>query len=240
MWPDDSPQSLIGEWWENDTTCNLRRGRLIKAFIPHVSQTPYVLTPEGRSEPTTHDKAKFTIAPLQIGQRRKPDKLPVAGLPEYDNEVFCVYRAKVRPCLILSEASPSIPDRLRQGKPKWQTSPTLLVAPYYGGDQDGKRAGFSEQFIANIRRCYYPQYFWDKLPLPGSAFSILRFDHIQPIGNHHDSIECSPHCLSAGALSFFDEWLTWIIQGKAPADGLLTMIRTELMALQESISKKSI
>jgi hypothetical protein len=67
--------------------------------------------------------------------------------------------------------------QLTSGKPKWQTAPPVLVAPYYGVDEGGKRAGFKSEFVSRIRRCDYPQFMWDKLPIRGNTIeSILRLD----------------------------------------------------------------
>lgn len=48
--------------------------------------------------------------------------------------------------------------------PTWQTSPMMLVAPYYGVVQSMRRTGWNPLLVERIRRCAYPQFIWDKLP----------------------------------------------------------------------------
>jgi hypothetical protein len=229
MYPDDSIQAYVEKWWLIDKSKDIKRGRLIKAFVPHVDQTPLTLIPTGRTDPTDHHKANYTIEPLRIDKPSRTYKLPVAALPEFEGEVRTVYRAKKRPVLIISAGGPDIPKELTRGKPGWQTAPTILVAPYYGADKGGKRAGFREEFIERIRRCEYPHYIWDILPLPGNAGeSILRLDHIQPIGRHYLSYEWTEHCLSNEAMIIVNEWLHWLLEYDLPTDSTLYYYRKEL------------
>ncbi len=69
---------------------------------------------------------------------------------------------------------------------------------------------------------------WDMLPLPGKDESVLRMDHIQPVGRHHDSIELTDYRLGDDAMLIIDEWLTWIFTGQLFEDGMLNEIRKGL------------
>ncbi len=89
--------------------------------------------------------------------------------------------------MVLGEGGFTLPKDLTQGRPGWQVSPTILVAPYYSTEQDGKRAGFPPLFLDRIRRCEYPQFMSDLLPI-GTGESVLYLNHMQPLGKHHDSI----------------------------------------------------
>ena len=100
---------------------------------------------------------------------------------------------------------------LTQGKPKSQTAPTLLVAPFYGVDQNNKRSGYSDGFVQAVRHLEYPQFLWDKLPVSGTSESILRLDHLQPIGAHYASYTFTNYTLSDDALSILDEMLEWLV-----------------------------
>ncbi len=155
MYPDDSIQSMINDWWVRDDSYDYCRGRLIRAFLPHIDQIPKQLFTTGRSEPTDHNHANFSIEPLRIGQTQKKLTLPVAALPTFENEIHAVYRAKRRPAVIICEGGEPVEKTLTLGKPKWQTSPTILVVPSYGADEGEKRAGFNPKFIKRIRRCLY-------------------------------------------------------------------------------------
>jgi hypothetical protein len=67
MYPDNAIQSMIDAWWVEDPSPSLCRGRLIKAFLPHVDQIPKQLIATGRSSATDHTQADYEIAPLGGG-----------------------------------------------------------------------------------------------------------------------------------------------------------------------------
>jgi len=79
-----------------------------------------------------------------------------------------------------------------------------------------------------IWQCHYPQLMADILPIPGGEESLLRFDHIQPIGMHHDSIELTPFCLSEDALEVINEWISWLITGELVEDGWVDQTRKHI------------
>jgi hypothetical protein len=229
-YPDDSLQNYCSSWWVRTQDQQVRRGRLLWAFVPHVDQHPFVLVAEGRSEPTEHKSANYRFEPLQ-GTLPVAAKLPVAGLPHYPGEVRLVLRAKKRPVLVLSTGGTDVPKPLRAGAARYQTNPTLIAAPYYGADQGGSTGGWKPEFVARIRRCEYPQYMWDQLPLSGRNESILRLDHLQPIGRHGESYELTEFELHEEALSLVDEYLSWVLMGGLPADGIVNEIRRVLLGM---------
>jgi hypothetical protein len=188
---------------------------------------PVTLIPKGRSEPTDHSSVDYKLEPLQIHKRTPLPKLPPAAFPEFEGEVRTVYRAKKRPMLVISTGGPEVPRKITEGKPRWQTDPTILAAPYYGASKSSKRSGFRAEFVERVRRGEYPNFQWDLLPLPdrASTESILRFDHIQPIGRHHDSYEWTGHCLSGPAMEIIDQWLHWLIENELPEDSDLLYLR---------------
>ena len=153
MFPDDSVQSIISPslWWEETETKKLERGCLVYAFIPHVDQVPYTIRPVGRSQAKRHDSAKLDIAPLRMKDRRTKEDLPVAAMAIHDGELWAAYRAKKRPCLVLGSDVPAVDDKLRLGMPKKSTATTVIVAPYYGSDRDGTRAGYNPELVERIR-----------------------------------------------------------------------------------------
>jgi hypothetical protein len=112
-------------------------------------------------------------------------------------------------------------------------SPALLVAPYYGVDQNGKRGGWPEAFVRRISRGEYPAYAYDRLPIGGCSESILRVDHIQPVGLHHDSYELTDYELTSEAMAVIDEWITWLVTGSLDPEGILEMLAGELAKLPE-------
>ena len=126
--------------------------------------------------------------------------------------------------------SPRVDRKLTRGKPKNATAPTVLAAPYYGADRTG-RAGYSPAFVERVRHCEYPQFLWDQLPLAssrGPKESILRLDHIQPIGTHGHSIRVSDYRLSEEALEIVDELVFWLVWGGSDEKSLLVAYRHQI------------
>ena len=62
-----------------------------------------------------------------------------------------------------------------------------------------------------------------------SQESILRLDHLQPVGRHANACEATPYCLSNDGLDVLNEWLDWLTTGLIPAEGVLTLIRGTLL-----------
>ena len=91
--------------------------------------------------------------------RRTKEDLPVAAMALHDDELWTAYRAKKRPCLVLVSDVPAVDNKLRRGMPKRSTAPTVIVAPYYGSDRDGTRAGYNPELVERIRHAEYPQFF---------------------------------------------------------------------------------
>lgn len=192
MFPDNSVQNILSSWWERDDGKRLRRGRLLKAFIPHASQEPMTLYVQGRTaDPTDHSKATFTLGAMRIDQPTSGGSgLPVAAVTHIPGEVYGVFRAKKRPAVAISVGGPDAPKSLRAGSARWQSAPAILVAPYYGSAHDGRRGGWNPAFLERIKAGEYPQYVLDWLPINGGSDpSVLRLDHVQPVGRHPNSYE---------------------------------------------------
>ena len=232
MYPEDCVQSIIqpGDWWISNTDRVLCRGALIFAFVPHVDQVPYTFEPVARTEATRHDNATIQVAPLRVGQPLRRTDLPVAAMPLHAGEVWSAYRAKTRPCLIIGSAPLRVDPALTTGMARHSTAPTLLAAPYYGATRDGRRGGYNPAFVERIRHCDYPQFLWDHLPISGAEESILRLDHLQPIGNHHNAYRLSEYKLSDDALEVVDELFRLLIWGEIPEDSLIAMYREEILS----------
>jgi len=229
--PTDSIQYVSDSWWKVCDKNKLTRGALIKAFVPHVDQIPNTLIPVGRKEADEHSKAIIEIAPLRISAPRSKATLPVAALSIPENELWTAYRAKKRPCLVIGTKQPHVDNALRRDMPGYLTSPTLLVAPYYGANPAGKRAGYNLELVDRIRHAEYPQFILDYLPISDSEHSILRLDHIQPVGLHYYAYEHSGFCLSDEAVELIlDDWLQWLFYGGLPENSLILDYQKEIMA----------
>jgi len=222
MFPEDSLQGLFDNWWEKHPDSNLERGCLIRAFLPHVDQTPYSFKPLGRSDPKEHSNADIIIEPLTINQRFTSTPLPVAAMTQSDSELWAAYKAKRRYCIVLGNVNATpIEKQLTRGKPNSSTAPTILVAPFYGVATKTSRAGYNPVFVERVRHCEYPQFHWDILPIPRGEESILRLDHTQPIGAHYKSYEQTGFKLSEEAMSLLDDQFSWLFYGGVPKDSLL-------------------
>ena len=103
------------------------------------------------------------------------------------------------------------------------SSPPTLVPTKRGPAAVGPRPS-----SRRIRRAEYPQYVWDSLPLSDVKQSILRLDQLQAIGRSAVANEILPYSLSETAMIIIDEWLTWLLQGGLPEEGLLHGLRKEL------------
>lgn len=217
----------------DDPTPTVTRGRLIKAYVPHVDQIPRRLTLTGRGDdPTNHNKAMYEISALDFNSQKTKSKLPVAAMTSYENDDLLVYRGKARPVLVLGNAADLIPRSLTEGKPKWQTTPAYLVAPFYGVDEGtGRRSGFAAPFVERVRHCEYSHLFWETLPIGGAEESLLRLDHLLPISTERNTMKVYPFRLSDEALSLVDEYLQWHLFEDLASHTMLYFFKEQLATM---------
>ena len=146
-------------------------------------------------------------------------------MPRYDNEMLCVYRTKKRPAIIISKGGSFVEKALTKDRSKGRTNPTILVAPSYSADK-----GFSNEFCERVQRCQYPQFLWDNLPIGGTEKgSIIRFDHLQPIGKSKKSVEFTNYFLSDKAMAFIMEWIDWLLTDQMDKESVFCEARSFLM-----------
>lgn len=229
-------QYYAKDWWITDDHRDFRTGRLVKAILPHVHLVPFTLVSAGRGDdPTDHRRARYSMRELKVLDQKTLPTLPAASLTFPEGDSVLAYRGKKRPALIISSGGGEIPNELREGKPKWQTDPLITVAPYYGAEQKSMRAGFHKKFIERVKQAEYPNFYWDRLPTPGSepGGSICRLDHVLPLGKHHDSVEFTRYCLSDEAVGLIHEWLRWLFEGLMDPNGLLKLIREDLRKIEK-------
>jgi hypothetical protein len=232
--PEASVQTLATSWWEADSGASITRGRLIKVITPYPDMKPYRLIATGRGDNARqHEVAAYRLEEFRTGDPiGDVSALPVAGFPLRTGETHIVRRGKLRPVLVLATGGAPIPRELRAGSANWQSNQTLLVAPYYGVASDGSRGGWNSEFVRRIQRVEYSQYIWDNLPIGSSdAGSILRLDHVFPVGSDPANWQVTPWRLSSDAMTFVDEWLSWHLTGGLPVGGVLEIARTELPRL---------
>lgn len=240
MYEDGTLQSFFhsetSPWWAVNKSKEPCQGRLLMAFVPHTDQIPNVLIPESRGEATVHDRINYRIEDFSVANPPRNPKLPVAALQNFPGERHFVYRSKKRPVVVISLGGPEVPKSLRSGtKPKWQTAPTMLVAPYYGSEMTNLRAGWHGALVERIQRCEYPQYMWEKLPINDPPLeSILKLDHIQPLGRHYKSYEVTDYVLCDDALDVLNDWLIWLTRNEMPKDSYLLEIRESLLKVNGS------
>lgn len=71
---------------------------------------------------------------------------------------------------------------------------------------------------------------WDDLPIGGAQKgSIIRFDHLQPVGRSEKSIEITKYRLSDKALAFIEDWILWLITGQLNRESEFGKTRDFLM-----------
>jgi|WetSurMetagenome_2_1015567.scaffolds.fasta_scaffold09881_5 hypothetical protein len=227
--PEDSLQSFAGadKWWIKNESKKLCRGALIFAFAPHVDLTPHYIESVGRTDATKHDSAVIQVSPLSINQPlKKIPQLPIAAMTLFEGEVWAAYRAKKRPCLVFSVGGIPVDKELTRRKSPRATAPTFLAAPYYGIGQNGKRSGYNPLFIEGVRHCEYSQFHWEKeLPFKDGEESLLRLDHLQPLGAHYNSYKLSDYMLSPYAMSLLDDLLYWFVRGGLPENSDLLLYK---------------
>jgi hypothetical protein len=154
-------------------------------------------------------------------------------LPLRDGETHLVRRGKIRPVVVLASPGDTVERRFTRHSASWQHRRALLVAPYYGVQADGTRAGWNPEFVSRIQRAEYSQYVWDRLPEGGlSEGSILRLDHVFPIGDDPANWTLLGYRLREDARAILDEWLSWHISGVLVPDGVLELARAELAELE--------
>jgi hypothetical protein len=223
-----------GNWWEQLKSDKYERGELIWCFIPFINLVPVTLETTGRNSPSDHYTAHYKLANLSVNYCYKPTSLPVAGMPTFKDEVKCVYRAKKRPALILSTGGKEISKDLNKNKPNRITSQYLIVAPYYGNEQNETKGGHFSENLRNLAvKAIYPQSFVEFLPFEKKPTeSILRFDHCISIGSHHDSIQRTGIVLTKGALEIIDQWFEWFISNIEPTNNMLQLFKDECSFLE--------
>jgi hypothetical protein len=55
-------------------------------------------------------------------------------------------------------------------------------------------------------------------------------NRIQPIGEHYNSVEWTPYCLSEDALKVMEEWILWLVTGKMREKGTLPTFQEIVLA----------
>ena len=80
--------------------------------------------------------------------------------------------------------------------------------------------------VVRIRRCEYPQYFWEDLPLRGSPEgSILRFDHAFSIGHDLANVKRTGYRLHPDALDILEDWFAWYVTGTLAQSSTISAAR---------------
>ena len=229
-YPEESIQSLFPPWWVQVAGQPLARGSLVQAIVPYPEQKPFRLIPAGRGDdPRQHATAEYRLEEYRVGDTRRVSPLPVAALPVRGEE-YVVRRGKQRPCLILASTEVRVDASLVRGH-RWQTARTRLIVPYYSANGTSSRAGWPPELVARIRRCEYPQYIWDKLPLPGGSDegSILRLDHAFSIGYDVANVMQTGYRLHDDALEIVEDWFAWYMTGTLAREGPLGAARKLLL-----------
>lgn len=233
-YPSDSIQSLCRDWWVRQADPPaVERAALVWAILPHVTKEYFTLEVLGRGADRDHASAEYRLQKISVNQPARDRRLPVAALIDIPGEDRLVFRAKRRPALLLNGALPEVDKRLRGRARKWQTDPTVIVAPYYTCDDDATGGAWDSTFVQRIRRGYYAQFLWDRSPLDDRQ-AVLRLDHMQPVGNTPECFRPTGWRLSDEAQAVILERIDCMLLGEAPANGLLELHQMQVTEVVES------
>ena len=76
---------------------------------------------------------------------------------------------------------------------------------------------------------------WEKLPLNNPPReSILKLDHIQPLGRHYKSFKLTDYVLCDDAQDVLNDWFMWLTRNEMPQDSYLYEIRESLLEINGS------
>ena len=240
-YPLDSIQRFFtndeNRWWVRKPKGSIdtpERWDLLVSLAPYLGDVPH-RAHMTRVEAGDHSRLHAEVTPFHIDRHKpKPETdLPAAAFPD---GAF-IYGGKVRPVLVVSYVHVN-PSRTVRGSARSVTKPSYLVAPFYGVDQDDKRAGFPAEFVSRIRQAQYAQLFWDHLPsgLPHirhtECSSVLRLDQVFPIYRKREddaaAWAATGWTLSPEARKVMEEWMRWGFQGGVKADGAIDTFRAIL------------
>ena len=232
-YPPDCVQAHVtgGVWWEKTTSKSISRGRLIWAWIPYITEVPTEIVPVARADGLTHGHVTIRAMNFHRANKSETPQIPVAALQCKPGERWIAFRAKERPAIVVHDPyEPVDRNALMPGYYKPHVAPTLMVAPSFGNDSEG-RASFPPEITVHCRRGFYSQYIWDMLPLGGTSESIIRLDQIRPIGRNASNYRLTDWQLSMEALVVLDSWMEWLQTGMLDEDSDLCTIRDLLLEL---------
>lgn len=239
--PDHCLQMVTGDWWESAPSHAVSFGTLLEVFVHHMDKLPVQLIPEGRVESTVHGQARMKAIPYNIRRHMQRPPVPVAALPTYPGDSYIALRGKVRPALVVGADFSPISEEVRQRHLDWQTAPVFLVAPFYGVERTDDRNGFRPEFVERVQKAYYKQFLWDKLPpaalqlcTSGSREgSMLRLDHITPIGSDPGFYRNTGHRLNEDGVRLLKEWLEWVWFNDMDEESFLLGFRSQFLPVSE-------
>jgi len=234
-YPEDSIQHWVEPWWIRKPAAaqsTVERWDLIVALVPFLGEIPYRVQELTRKSDRDHTRADFSVAEFGINTTyHKPD-LPLAAIPEPQY----MFPGKVRPALVIGHIHERIPKAIRD-QASWQTRPSYLLAPYFGVEADGNRAGWPLGFVDRIRQAGYPQYFWDHLP-PGlpllkqsGCTSVMRLDQTYPSTRKPAVYVPTGWALSVEAQKVIKDWIRWQIGNSPTPNGPIDEFRKILKEL---------
>jgi len=238
VFPDKSVQGITGgeHWWTREAKPCLMRGSLIWTLVPfHTGMHIRLVMERKPDEPGEHNAAKLIRAePYTLTSPDVDQRLPINALPNAIDGHYTLREVKKRPALVLALPGQAIPKALVQGKPHSRTAPCIVVAPYYTAIKQGEPPRFSPELLGLVQKLRFSQFFYEQLPHPGGAPSILRLDQIQAVtARERDFYESTPWRLSDHAMALMDELLEWHVWGGLSADGDLATVILPLLIGEE-------
>lgn len=232
--PEDSIQYVLDDWWETAPKGSPKRGDLIRTLVPFRFGLPTCLLTKRRADqPGDHERVDFESRPFGFDAVIPKEKLPIAGLPHIEGGSYMLLPFKKRPALVLASPADPPDESLTLGLAGYQKTPCFIVAPYYGADKNGERGGYPDDLVQLVRRCKYPQYFWDCLPLIGdTTSSLLRIDAMFPVVYDRNWYRHTGYRLTPDGMEIMAEYIEWFMTGALPADSLIRDVRAKLDELE--------
>lgn len=232
--PEDSIQYVLDDWWLATPLSTPKRGDLVRVMVPFRFGLPTRLVAKRKAnEPGDHECVDFESQSFAFDTSLTREKLPIAGLPQIEDGSYALSPYKKRPALVLASPADPPDEKLTLGLAGYQKAPCFIVAPYYGTDKNGMRGGYPEELVRLVRRCKYPHFFWDCLPLKGdTTSSLLRLDAMFSVVHDRTWYQHTGFRLSQDGMEIVAEYLEWFMTGALPKESLIRDVRAKLEELE--------
>jgi hypothetical protein len=151
-------------------------GQLIWSPVPQLDEVPRILEVD-RASSTEHYATKFEIVQVGSSHFRSKQKLPVKLLSLDSTEELLIAKAKLRPCIVVSETNTAFGDKAvlaEVGKRPHLQDHSMIVAPIFGVATAEDPKGFPPIMVARIKALLYSQFFYLPKKCPKTGISVPK------------------------------------------------------------------